>query len=85
MKVQTDASVTICPLILTPAQQVSHTSAETDVLQYQPNPIVGKCAAHLLNSHRILVQNFVADRDRQKGRRSRSERVRSQPNQAAFR
>src|SRR5438128_10698074 len=32
-QVQTDASVTIRPLVLTPAQRVSHTSPETDVLQ----------------------------------------------------
>jgi hypothetical protein len=35
-QVQTDASVTIRPLVLTPAQRVSHTSAETDVLQLKP-------------------------------------------------
>jgi hypothetical protein len=42
-----------------------------------PAQISTPSAAHLLSSHQILVQNFVADRDRQKGRRSRRFQQRS--------
>jgi hypothetical protein len=46
-------------------------SARWLCLQRSPRISTPPSAAHLLNAHQIFVQNLAADRNRQKGRRSR--------------